>query len=408
MSRIYSDKNRIKFTDISERYSIPKQYKAKQSEIHGALISYVVDHFKNTNKFKKKVVDAVNVLTYCLLNNETPPYDWRTKDPLDDTILEITIEQVEESLGDYYLVLDAIEWDVIEREVKPQEVQPQRRVAAEKHVQKSELIQSSKIYPVNSEAVSTESKFRSAGLTSVKFDTPKEDLYIQAPKYPRFDTSDPWLSMRDGSDRLVIYRTLPKIPTKQNEISVTTDVNSMTDPELLNLYPNHIIRTRSSIMYEVHEGIDYDDDLGCIIPIAGFTKEQVIDNIIRYPHLYKLKREAEDALSNFYEDIEIDGELCSIASVWDSLAESAVIPKQSDFIKEYVARRYILEKENGVKHKYPMYGTLKPFLTLFMPAEKYEEKGYSDPVSIAKQCVISRVSFKQSRNPILRRLNMNG
>lgn len=401
MSRIYSDKNRIKFTDISERYSIPKEYKAKQSEIHGALISYVVDNYVDTNKFRSKVVDAINVLTYCLLNNETPPYDWRTDSPLDTMVIDVTMDQVEEKLGGYFLTPDAIEWDVTPKEIiSTSEVKP-KQVSLHNSV-------SSDIRPRVSVVSESPSKFRSAGLHSSTYDTPKEDLYIQPPKYPTFDYSDPWLSMHDGSDRLVIYKTLPKVPTKQNEISVTTDVNLMTEPELIHLYPNHIIRTRAAIMYDVHEGLDYDEDLGCILPIAGFTKDQVVDNIIRYPHLYKLKREAEDALSNFYEDIEIDGELCSVASVWDSLAESAIIPKQSDFIKEYVARRYILEEEQGIKHKYPMYGTLKPFLTLFMPLEKYIERGYTDTTAIAKQCVLSRVSFKQSRNPILRRLNING
>jgi hypothetical protein len=54
-----------------------------------------------------------------------------------------------------------------------------------------------------------------------------------------------------------------------------------------------------------------------------------------------------------------------------------------------------------------MYGTLKPFLTLFMPPEMYIQYGFNDVVDISRQCVLSRVSYKQSRNPILKRLNIS-
>ena len=72
-----------------------------------------------------------------------------------------------------------------------------------------------------------------------------------------------------------------------------------------------------------------------------------------------------------------------------------------------MVRRYLLEEEAGVVHKYPMYGTLLPYLTLFMPPEEYIRRGYKDTLNIAKQCVASRVSFKQSRNPVLKRLNIH-
>ena len=394
MSNIYSDKNKIKFTDISERYAIPKKYRAKQGEVHSALIHYVVKHFQNTKRYKQQVVDALNILTYSILENELPPFDWRTDDPFSN-IPNLDMELVKDTVGVYYLDIDCIEWDVTPVDILPDvndsnlsySAKPERNL---KTIPKSISKPKAKVYSSTSEKL-----------------TPKEDLYIQSPKYAQFDVSSPWLAMEDRGDNLVIYKSLPEVPTKQNEISITTDVNKLTEAELMRLYPNHLIRTRSASMYERHQGLDYDEDLGCIIPIRGFSKEQIVDNIIRYPHFYKLKRLNDGILTSFYEDIEIDGELLSISTVWDSLPESKIIPRQSDFIKEYVIRRYLLEEENGVDHKYKLYGRLDPFLTLFMPPERYIERGYTDTTEIVKQCVRSRVAFKQSRNPILKRLNIN-
>ena len=180
----------------------------------------------------------------------------------------------------------------------------------------------------------------------------------------------------------------------------------MTDAELMHLYPDQFVRTRSPILYEKVNGLPYDDQLGVIFPISNFKKEEIIDNIIKYPHLYKLKREVDGEIISFYDDIEIDGELLSIANVWDTLPEAKYIPRQSDYIKEYVVRRYLLERDHGVQHKYPMYGSLDPYLTLFMPPSDYVDRGYKDVLQIVKDCVNSRVRFKTTRNPILKRLNL--
>ena len=63
-----------------------------------------------------------------------------------------------------------------------------------------------------------------------------------------------------------------------------------------------------------------------------------------------------------------------------------------------------MERDRGVVHRYPMYGSLDKMLTLFAPASKYVEWGYSDVVQVAKDCVQARVRYKTSRNPIIRRL----
>ena len=408
-SLIYNERNKIKFTSISERYCIPAKFKAKQNQLHSALIEYVVANYKNTKKFRSKVVDALNILTYCVLESEVPTFDWKVKDPL-STLPDFDMDRVRAIVGSYYLDECAIEWDVSESaesvnaaiaETSARMTEKKQQSVVAEHSTDDHKPTTSSTQEIHTPAVPERT------VNSV-VETPKEDLYIQSPKYVQFDYSKPWLSVQSGDDMFTIYTTLPEIPTRQNEISVTTDVKMMTDAELMNLYPNQVIHTRSAVLYEKVDGVPYDENLGCILPINGFTVDQVRDNIIKYPHLYKLKRySADDEIISFYEDIELEGDLESIAGIWDSLPESKVIPKQSEFIKEYVVRRYLLEEENGVKHRYSMYGTLDPFLTLFMPPAMYIQYGFRDVVEIAKQCVLSRVSYKRSRNPVLKRLNIS-
>ena len=80
--------------------------------------------------------------------------------------------------------------------------------------------------------------------------TPKEDLYIHPPLVPRFNPLHMIASKTIGDCQYEIYESYPIIPKKQNEISMTTDVNRMTSKDLRNLFPNRRICTRASIMYE--------------------------------------------------------------------------------------------------------------------------------------------------------------
>ena len=183
----------------------------------------------------------------------------------------------------------------------------------------------------------------------------------------------------------------------------------MRDNELLNLFPNQFIRTRAPVMYERYTGMDYDSQLGCLFNIGNgkYTREQLIDNIIKYPHIFKLMRPTNDeyVYNSFYSEIEIDGQLYPIKEVWKDLDDTVYIPFKSEFVKEYVVRRYLLERDiDGIEHKYPFYGSFNPYLTLFMPFADYAKRGYNDPIELAKACVKCRVDYKQSRNPIIRRL----
>lgn len=236
--------------------------------------------------------------------------------------------------------------------------------------------------------------------------TPQHAVSLKHPAIPQIDYSKaPWISGVVNGEEYAIYESLPRIPTIQNEISVTTDSSIMRDRDFLNLFPNHVMHTRRPAMYEKVDGLYYDPDIGTILPIEGYTLEQCIDNVIQYPHLFQLKRFVKNEWVMFSSYIEINGELLPSVSAWNDIPDSKKIPAHPEYIYEYVLRRYLLERDIGkVYHKYDIWGTLDPFLTLFASADWYAKHGYKDSLDIAKKCVDSRVSFLRSRNPIIRKI----
>lgn len=380
MSRKYSSRNRIKFTSISENYAVHRNFKGVLSDLYSSVITYVIKHFDGTMMYKQQVVRVLNIITYAAYASEMLPTNWSKNNPFIN-IPDIDDTAIQETLGDIYLTVDAIEWDVAV-------------------VDTPVVLEGTKMRPITSLPAATIQPIKDVTIV----ETPTTDLYIQAPEIPQFDVTKPWLQKQCGADLLTIYTTLPEIPKRQRDISITTNVDIMTDSDLLKLYPNHFIRTRAPIMYTPQTNMDFDKDLGVILPIDDYSREHVVENIIKYPHLYKLAREQNGELVSFYAFMEIDGELKDVVEIWDSLEISKWIPKNVDFIKEYVVRKYLLDIEHkGATYKYPLFGTLDPFLTLFMPASEYVKRGY-DAVDLAKKCVQSRVSYKQSRSPIIRRI----
>ncbi len=368
----------IKFTNIIEKLPYPPALRARLSSLHSDVVTYVSGHYEGTAMYRQKVVNTINTLSYIVICGDSMPEDYDSANPLN--LKYIDDELCKSTLGDIYVHSRLIDWDV----------------------ELSDNVQPNYKYHnvVNSTRENAQPVIRTCK------PTPKEDLYLKPPTVPQFDISRPYIQKMIGPDIYTIYVSLPDIPTKQNEISVTTDVDRMTYNDLMKLYPNQVIHTRSSALYERVSGLDYDDILGVIIPVEGFTKKQIVDNIIKYPHLFKMSKVVDDQIVSFYTTIEIDGQLHKTLDVWDSLPESKVIPKSSEFIKEYVIRRYLLERDiKHINHKYPMYGTLDEFLTLFAPSDDYIRMGYKNTTDIARQCVLSRISFKRSRNPVLRRLN---
>jgi hypothetical protein len=379
----------VKFTQLPDKLIYPARIRAKLSTLHSSVITYVVSNFKNTAKYKRQVVDTLNTISVYIKNNDALPSDWSVSNPL--TNLELLDSSFcEDTLGNLCIKVKDIIWDVQESETDEQ-ISTDTVVTAT--TVSEDTVTSSKVVNVKPK--------RNIGV--VVSPTPKENLYIKPPTIPQFDASKPWLQSQLNQNVYTIYESLPIIPVNQSQISVTTDVSKMTIMDMMKLYPNHFIRTRAATMYENHDGLTLDDDIGIILPIVGFSPTQVKDNIIKYPHIYKLTRYMNNKFTSFYSNIEIDGELHDTLSIWDSLPDSKKMPRNSEFIKEYVVRRYLLERDIlGVEHKYPLFGTLEPFLTLFTTSDDYIRLGYTDVTDIAKQCVISRVSYKRSRNPILR------
>ena len=111
MSRIYSATNKIKFTSISETYKVKRSFKGALSEVHSSVILYVIQHFDGTLAYKQQVVKVLNILTYAAYAAEPLPNSWRRSEPFVN-VPDIEDDLIEEVLGDVYLTVDAIDWDI--------------------------------------------------------------------------------------------------------------------------------------------------------------------------------------------------------------------------------------------------------------------------------------------------------
>jgi len=363
----------LRFTSIAETLSYPSKLKATLQKYHIDIITYCLSHYKPTKVFKDKIIATMNRVTVAVMQGDSIELDMSSD--IDSLLNSIAVDAsivMSDYLGALYIDTSRVEWDVDEH-------------IATAAVESKPTTQNKSVSPSPSQTV---------------VPTPKEDLYLRAPNVPLFDVDRPWLNFFHNGVNHTLYMTTPVIPTKQREITITTDVKLMNSSDLMKLYPNKFIATRAPVMYTPVSGLDFDDRLGIIFPIEGFTREQVRENIIKYPHLYKLDRWVNDECISLYRNIEINGNIFDTLTIWDELPESKVIPKTSEFIKEYVARRYLLERDAGVQHKYPMRGALNPFLTLFTTSTEYASMGYADPLALAEQCVSARVAYWTSRNPI--------
>lgn len=353
------------FTEITDKLKYPSKYRQRLIKEHSKIISYVVEHYSKSKRFHKTIVNALNTVSYIALNGDTiPKIDYSAPEPFAD-FKQMSNTDIIGVLGDIYLDADSIEWNIT-----PKQETPTERKSTQRIKENVKLV-----------------------------DTPKEYLYLRAPQYPRMDTSKLFMSDYVGNEHFYMHPSLPIIPEKQTDISCTTDVKLMTNKDLMKLFPNRLIRTRAEVMYQPYGDIPMDEDLGLLIPINGYSKEDIRENIIKYPHFYQLTRLYNDEEISFYKHIEIDGKLFPTLDVWDSLPDSKLIPKTAEFIKEYVIRKYLLDRDHGVKHNYPLRGTLEPYLTLFAPPDFYGE----NPIELAKACVTSRVSYLRSRNPYIER-----
>lgn len=374
-----------RFSQIPEYLNYPPNIKGRLSIIHSNIITFVIAQGQGTSKYLRDIICFMNTASYKLMNDEDFDYPAGT---LPDFNLLLDDMDIRPYLLDKNMYIDssAINWslDNVEKQIAGSEI----------------------ITPVITQTPLVTPVVAAVPAPNLNTDTPKEDLYLQPPVVPRFNVTAQFAGNMIGDTYYVVYESSPVIPTKQNEISATTDINKMTNSDLMKLFPNRTIHTRGDSMYQDCPGLENHPILGLIIPIKGFTRKQVIDNIVKYPHIYKLTRLVDNELISFYTSIEIKGELHKISQYWNNLPESKTLPYTRDFVKEYVVRRYLLERDlQGVEHQYPLFGELHPFLTLFTTPEIYAELGYKDPLKLATGCVNSRVAFKRSRNPVLRRLD---
>ena len=386
--------SKIPFSQIPNKLKYPASIKGTLSSIHSIIISYVAKNYINARTYRIKVIDVMNNLTYRVLVNDDLGLVWNENDPL-KLAAYVDYSVVRKNIGSLYLEYSDVEFDIDETdevpEVKEKSSNPMAdlKAAVEVRPKKKPIATPKKVDVV-------------ANTLPTATPTPKEDLYIKYPTVPQINVNDVYVSQYINGELYTIYKSLPLIPTKQSEISATTNAELMSNTDLMRLYPNRIIRTRDECMYEHVDNMYQHSILANILPIEGYTRAELIDNIIKFPHIFRLCRIVDNEIVNMYSSIEIDGELYRTMDVWDNLPESSIIPRSASYIKEYVVRRYLLEESHGIKHKYPIFGTFDEFMTLFMPSDEYVTLGYKDVVGMAKQCVMARVAYKRSRNPILR------
>lgn len=381
----------IDFVNLVNYLEYPPKYRNDLMRYHSDIVEYAIRHYVSSHKYRMQVVNCINSISAHVLQGDY--ISWPVSSPF------VQIESVDDStcrsvLGKLYLAAKDINWSML----VPVDTPGESDVPARAEPPKGFTAPQGK---------SATASYMAPLSTPTQLDppTPKADLYLQPPTVPQFSTNKVWMSGSVSGSRMTIYTTLPEVPTKQNEISVTTDLNRLSDRDLLRLYPNRLIQTRGVDLYTPVEGLEFDARLGVILPIADFTPAQVRDNIIRYPHFYHLTRIVNGELVSFYNTMELDGKLENTLDVWDSLPDAKSIPRQAALIRDYVIRRYLLERDvKHVDHTFPMFGALDPFLTLFMPADDYIDFGYTDTLEIVKQCVRARVAFKQTRNPVIRRI----
>lgn len=397
-----------KFSQITEQLPYPAGYRGILQSIHSTIVSDILQNSSVKRSDARHAVHVINLLSYRCIKQED--LQWDSKNPLIVGNDNIDDDDIALEIGDLYLSYRGIKWELDGIEIIPDydssdssesttTVKSSTDVEHKKETERSiqPTIEPKKIPKIKPNSYPKPDM--------VLLPTPQEDLSIQPPVIPSFDINSVRCAMVIGDRTWAIYDSLPLIPKKQNQISITTDINKMTKSDLRNLYPNCRVRVRPQIFYDTSymEGLTYHPVLGRIIPIDGFTEAQVIDNIIKYPHLFNLSKLDGDEVIGFYSTIEIDGELHRILDYYKYLPEFKYIPMVKEYIREYVVRRYLLERDIlGIEHKYPMFGTLEPFLTLFTTPDEYISLGYTDIEGMAKQCVQSRISYKRSRNPILK------
>lgn len=426
----------IKFLELADYYQKKCKPPAIATRVSTAISTMVYEYrFQvSTRKGRIHFCDAVNRVVYSYLNDPVYQYvEGQLPNASDDV-------DIESELGDLYLTLDQVDFSNVDDfnenvEVREPAVTSSSKVINEPLVQSPSLeskpdehidldnvsvvdlmLESQQVHKEEEPHIPPGYELFYADSTSdgYKVSQDRSDISLLTSTMPAIDCTQIYLKSLDLAGRPInVYPTLPTIPTNQCEVSATTNIDTMIDMDFLKMFPNEVIRARHPMMYgtftdvvNVHGDpmeIEVDEVLGYIPVINGYTREQIIDNLIKYPQFtYWYRQEGRDR-TPFTKYVEIDGEIVPRMK-W--LRESRDpdlnnVPGNEYFIKDYMYRKYILDEEyGGIKHKYPPFGTYGPFMSLFMPKELYQKFGYKDVASIGRQCVQNRIDFFRSRNPL--------
>lgn len=214
-----------------------------------------------------------------------------------------------------------------------------------------------------------------------------------------------WHSGTYDGETYVIGTSLPEIPELQCDVSITTNVDRMTEADLIHLYPTREFKEFRHHMVDRFEGCPFDKLVSSYVPIPGYTHEQLIQNIIKYPFPHEYRRFINDQFVDVWKQVEIDGELVDIVKAFDQSELYGKVQRCRRVLQEYGYRKAMLDLEYGKEVNYPLIGDIQPYLALVFPEYVYKELGY-DTVELARKSVISRVSLLRSVNPVIRRIGL--
>ena len=382
-----------------------RHHLSRISDLDSRLLEYVQVHGARTARDKSNVIRKMNSMAYQIIIGDYIDVDPSTSSGF-DSIVTIEDSECQSKLGSLFIKISDVDWDI---DTAPDD--------------KTAVSTTSTVDPAEV-AVAKPQGFRPLFETSRNEEPPSDydvttytdsaskasvdsDISFAFKKVPKFDPDRIWAVGHDVYGRQVpIYMTLPEIPRVQNDVTVTTDINKMSRQDLLNLFPDRRLRPRHAELYEKIDGFDWDPILGYIPKILDFTKDQIIENLIKYPKFSLLFRTVGEQRVSFTNFIELDG---GNIVPWNVAAEISpdmvALPKSKIFYRDYIVRRYLLERDVlHIQHKYPLIGTFDPFMTLFTTMDEYKKLGYTDFESMARQCVVGRVKFFQTRNPLVRGL----
>ena len=276
------------FTQIPDSLNYQKKYKAELSKLHSDIIVNFSKNCELNYTNKRKIIDVLNIVSYLVISGDAFPTDWKSSHPLDMSVESYldTIDLVD-YLNDLYISYKEISWDITKNDFALETFNEQKRLEKpDIHITVS----------------------HGSGVTiidKVDIKTPIEDVLLEPRKIPLFDFSKPWLRQSIHGVTYTIPTSLPLKPERSQDITVSTDVNMMSDFDIDKLFPNWFMHTRGVSLYKPLDGVELDPDFGLIFQFDGFTREQVIDNIIKYPYLYNVTRFVDGSVQDFYLNIEI-------------------------------------------------------------------------------------------------------